>query len=175
MGSKRGAARLPPFRSHSWIAFTCAPRTDRVLSPGAQSVAQAMTQQLPYNLSAFPFYPRTSLQVQQIGPRHTEDTSCNILCQQLRWLRFKVALLSTHTYHTSLQKCDTKFTIRKRDKLLQILQFHSCLQHCFSKPVIQSLKQGKLPNRWKTFPGWGYFLQKNSICTFLLPYPWKVI
>ena len=44
----RGAATLHPFRSHSRIAFTCAPRADSVLSPGAQSVAQAMTQQLPY-------------------------------------------------------------------------------------------------------------------------------
>ena len=51
MRSKRGAARLHPFWSHSWIASTCAPRADRVLSPGAQSVVQAMTQQLPYSWS----------------------------------------------------------------------------------------------------------------------------
>ena len=48
MGSKRGAAGLHPFPSHSWIDFTCAPRADPVLPPGAQSVVQAVTQQLPY-------------------------------------------------------------------------------------------------------------------------------
>ena len=48
MGTKRGAARLHPFLSRTWIAFTCAPRALLVLSPGAQSVAQAGTQQLPY-------------------------------------------------------------------------------------------------------------------------------
>jgi len=48
MRSKRGAARLHPFWSHSGIAFTCAPRADRVLAPGAQSVAQAGTQQLAH-------------------------------------------------------------------------------------------------------------------------------
>jgi len=32
------------------IAFTCALRADRVLSPGAQSVVEAMTQQFPYTL-----------------------------------------------------------------------------------------------------------------------------
>jgi len=49
MRSKGGAARLHPLQSHSSIAFTCAPRADRVLSPGAQSVVQAGTQQLPYS------------------------------------------------------------------------------------------------------------------------------
>ena len=49
MGSKSGAAGLHPFQSHGWIAFTCAPSADRVLSPGAPSVIQAMTQQLPYS------------------------------------------------------------------------------------------------------------------------------
>jgi len=44
----RGAARLHPSWSHSWIAFTCAPRAERVLSPAAQSVVQAGTQQFPY-------------------------------------------------------------------------------------------------------------------------------
>ena len=48
MRSKRGAAGLQPFCSHSWIAFTCAPRAERVLSPGAPSVVQAVTQQWPY-------------------------------------------------------------------------------------------------------------------------------
>ena len=42
MGSERGAARLHPFLSHSWIAFTCAPRAETVLSPGAQSLLQAV-------------------------------------------------------------------------------------------------------------------------------------
>ena len=50
MGSKRGAAGLHPFPSHSWIDFTCAPRADPVLPPGAQSVVQAVTQQLPCNI-----------------------------------------------------------------------------------------------------------------------------
>jgi len=49
MMSKRGAARLHPFLSHSCIAFTCAPRADRVLSPGAPSLLQALTQQFPYS------------------------------------------------------------------------------------------------------------------------------
>ena len=48
MGSRRGAARLHPFRSHSWIAFTCAPMADSVLASGDQSVVQAVTQQFPY-------------------------------------------------------------------------------------------------------------------------------
>ena len=48
MKSKRGGARLHPFWSHRWIAFTCAPRADLVLSPGAQSVVQAVIQQFPY-------------------------------------------------------------------------------------------------------------------------------
>jgi len=63
MGSKRGAARLHPFWAQGGIAFTCAPRADWVLSPRAQSVVQAVTQQLPYTLppgmSCFliPFFP----------------------------------------------------------------------------------------------------------------------
>jgi len=32
----RGAARLHPFWSHNWMAFTCAPRADWVLSPHDQ-------------------------------------------------------------------------------------------------------------------------------------------
>jgi len=42
MRSKRGAARLHP-SGHTQIAFTCVPRADQVLSPGAQSVVQDMT------------------------------------------------------------------------------------------------------------------------------------
>lgn len=53
MGSKGGGARLHLFVLHRWIASTCAPRDDSVLSPGGQSVFQAITQQLPYN------YPNT--------------------------------------------------------------------------------------------------------------------
>ena len=43
MKAKRRAARLHPFWSHTWIAFTCAPRADWVFSPGAQSVTQHST------------------------------------------------------------------------------------------------------------------------------------
>ena len=50
MESNRGAARLHPFRSCSWSAFTCAPRADCVFSPGAQSVFWAVTQQLPQTM-----------------------------------------------------------------------------------------------------------------------------
>jgi len=50
MRSKRGAARLNPFWSHGCTAFTCALRADLVLSPGAQSVVQAVTQQFLYRL-----------------------------------------------------------------------------------------------------------------------------
>ena len=38
-----------PFRSHRWIAFTCAPVADSVLASGGQSEVQAMIQQFPYN------------------------------------------------------------------------------------------------------------------------------
>ena len=48
-GAKRGASRLQPFQSHGSIAFTCAPRADRVFPPGAQTVVQAVTQQFPYS------------------------------------------------------------------------------------------------------------------------------
>ena len=37
MRSRRGAAWLHPFWSHSWIAFTCAPSADSVLTSGGQS------------------------------------------------------------------------------------------------------------------------------------------
>jgi len=59
MRSKRGAARLHPFLSHSSIAFTCAPRADRILSPGAPSLLQALTQQFPYipGLPQIPWLP----------------------------------------------------------------------------------------------------------------------
>ena len=36
-GYRRGVARLHPFWSHSWIAFTCAPMADSVLASGDQS------------------------------------------------------------------------------------------------------------------------------------------
>jgi len=39
----------PGFMPSGGIAFTCALRADWVLSPGAQSVVQTMTQQLPYH------------------------------------------------------------------------------------------------------------------------------
>ena len=48
MRFERGAARLHSFWSHIWIAFTCAPRADPVLCPGAQSVVQDVTQKFPY-------------------------------------------------------------------------------------------------------------------------------
>jgi len=44
MGSRRGAARLHPFWSHRWIAFSCAPVADSVLTSGGQSEVQAMIQ-----------------------------------------------------------------------------------------------------------------------------------
>jgi len=47
MGSKRDGARPHSFWSHRWMPFTCAPTADLVLSPGAQSVVQAVTQQFP--------------------------------------------------------------------------------------------------------------------------------
>ena len=50
MGSRRGGARLHPFQSHRWIAFTCAPAADSVLASGDQSEVQAETQQFPYNV-----------------------------------------------------------------------------------------------------------------------------
>ena len=53
MGSRRGAARLHPFWSHSWIAFTCAPMADSVLASGGQSEVQAVIQQFPYNIFTF--------------------------------------------------------------------------------------------------------------------------
>ena len=48
MGSRRGAARLHSFWSHSWTAFTCAPMADSVLVSANQSEVQAVTQQFPY-------------------------------------------------------------------------------------------------------------------------------
>ena len=48
MRSKRGAARLHPFLSHEWTAFTCALMADRVFFPDAQSVVQTTAQQFPY-------------------------------------------------------------------------------------------------------------------------------
>ena len=53
LGSKRGAARLHSFRSHMWIAFTCAPRADLVLYPGDQSVVQGVTQQFPCTQTSY--------------------------------------------------------------------------------------------------------------------------
>ena len=47
-GSRRGGARLHPFQSHRWIAFTCAPTADSVLASGDQSEVQAVIQQFPY-------------------------------------------------------------------------------------------------------------------------------
>ena len=49
-GSKRGATRLHPFCSHIWIAFTCAPRADPVLSPGDQSVGSSHDSIVPIQL-----------------------------------------------------------------------------------------------------------------------------
>ena len=46
MRSKRGGAQL----HQPGIAFTFAPRADLVLSPGAQTVVQAVTQQFPYTV-----------------------------------------------------------------------------------------------------------------------------
>lgn len=49
MESRRGGARLHPFRSHRWIAFTCASAADSVLASGGQSEVQAVIQQFPYS------------------------------------------------------------------------------------------------------------------------------
>ena len=49
MGSRRGAARLHSFQSHSWITFTCVPMADSVLASSSQSEVQAVIQQFPYN------------------------------------------------------------------------------------------------------------------------------
>jgi len=49
MGSRRGAARLHLFRSHRWIAFTCALVADSVLPSGCQSEVQ----QFPYTPLVF--------------------------------------------------------------------------------------------------------------------------
>lgn len=51
MGHRRGAARLRPIQSQSWIAFTCFPTADPVFASGDQPEVQAVTQQFPYALS----------------------------------------------------------------------------------------------------------------------------
>ena len=47
-GSRRGGGRLHSFRSHRWIAITCAPMADSVLASAAQWEVQAVIQQFPY-------------------------------------------------------------------------------------------------------------------------------
>ena len=60
-GSKRGAARLHPFWSHSWIAFTCAPRAD-------QSFPQMLNQWFRPWLNSSHTVEHTSIQI--TDPQH---------------------------------------------------------------------------------------------------------
>jgi len=70
MGSKRG-------ESHSWIAFTCAPRADQVLSPGAQSVVWARTQQFPYTYELKCLLRFCWFKVHSRSLRDLESKSCD--------------------------------------------------------------------------------------------------
>ena len=79
MGSRRGGARLYPFWSHRWIAFTCAPTAGSVLASADQSAVQTMIQQYPYSciiaFSKFLLKIESSLQHTE-GKQHDTIAFC---------------------------------------------------------------------------------------------------
>ena len=101
-GSRRGGARLHPFLQHRWIAFTCAPMADSLLTSGDQSEVQAMTQQFPYNLVK-------SKQV--LSPQYTEKY-------------FKDTRTFKHFYTSPKRDVNWMFCSAQRQKS-NIFTFHS--------------------------------------------------
>lgn len=79
MGSRRGAARLYPFQSHRWTAFTCDPVTDSVLTSGDQSEVQAVIPQFSYILQEehkVCRYMRALLRYRYLSPLLSLPASC---------------------------------------------------------------------------------------------------
>ena len=75
MGSRRGAARLHPFWSHSCIAFTCAPRADWVLS-------QVLNQWLRPGLSSSKWLADIINTAQFTGKIQILPIICNAFCSR---------------------------------------------------------------------------------------------